>query len=56
MSDDDLLSLLELRIKGLEKLRNNLGDKNISYSNCKGYELFFGIDGLEKEFTKSMSY
>ena len=52
MSDDDLLSLLELRIKGLEKLRNNLGDKNISYSNCKGYELFFGIDGLEQRIYK----
>ncbi|MFL2590554.1 MAG: FAD-dependent oxidoreductase [Flavobacteriaceae bacterium] len=41
MSDDDLLSLLELRIKGLEKLRSNLGDKNISFSNCGGHELFF---------------
>ena len=36
MSDDNLLSLLELRIRGLEKLRNDLGDKNISYSNCNG--------------------
>ena len=52
MSDDDLLSLLELRIKGLEKLRNNLGDKNISYSNCKGYELFFGIDALDRRIHK----
>ena len=32
--------------------RNNLGDKNISYSNCKGYELFFGIDGLEQRIYK----
>ena len=55
MSDDVLLSLLELRIRGLEKLRNDLGDKNISYSNY-GYELFFDNNGLEKEFTKSMSY
>ena len=52
MSDDDLLSLLELRIKGLEKLRNNLGDKNISYSNCNGYELFFGIDKLDRRIHK----
>ena len=52
MSDDDLLSLLELRIRGLEKLRNNLGDKNISYSNCKGYELFFANDGLEQRIYK----
>ena len=52
MSDDDLLSLLELRIKGLEKLRNNLGDKNISYSNCNGYELFFGIDALDRRIHK----
>ena len=48
MSDDNLLSLLELRIRGLEKLRNDLGDKNISYSNCGGYELFFDNNGLEK--------
>ena len=48
MSDDNLLSLLELRIRGLEKLRNDLGDKNISYSNCNGYELFFDNNGLEK--------
>ena len=48
MSDDNLLSLLELRIRGLEKLRNYLGDKNISYSNCSGYELFFDNNGLEK--------
>ena len=48
MSDDNLLSLLELRIRGLEKLRNDLGDKNISYSNCGGYELFFDNNGLEQ--------
>ena len=53
MSDDDLLSLLELRIKGLEKLRNNLGDKNISYSNCNGYELFFGIDKLDRRILQN---
>ena len=52
MSDDDLLSLLELRIKGLEKLRNNLGDKSVSYSNCNGYELFFGIDALDQRIHK----
>ena len=52
MSDDVLLSLLELRIRGLEKLRNDLGDKNISYSNCNGYELFFDNNGLEKRIYK----
>ena len=52
MSDNDLLSLLELRTRGLEKLRNNLGDKNISYSNCKGYELFFSNNGLDQRIYK----
>ena len=52
MSDDNLLSLLELRIRGLEKLRNDLGDKNISYSNCNGYELFFDNNGLEQRIYK----
>ena len=52
MSDDILLSLLELRIRGLEKLRNDLGDKNISYSNCNGYELFFDNNGLEQRIYK----
>ena len=52
MSDDNLLSLLELRIRGLEKLRNDLGDKKISYSNCNGYELFFDNNGLEQRIYK----
>ena len=52
MSNDNLLSLLELRIRGLEKLRNDLGDKNISYSNCNGYELFFDNNGLEQRIYK----
>jgi len=52
MSDDDLLSLLELRIKGLEKLRSNLGDKNISFSNCGGHELFFSKKKIEERIHK----
>ena len=40
MPDLDLLSLIELRVLGLKKLRNVLGDKNISFSKFGGYELF----------------
>ena len=48
MSNHDLLSLIDLRMKGLEKLRSVLGDKKISYSNCGGYELFFSKNRLEE--------
>ncbi|MFL2611608.1 MAG: NAD(P)/FAD-dependent oxidoreductase [Flavobacteriaceae bacterium] len=52
MSDEGFLSLIELRIKGLEKLRSNLGDKNISFSNCGGHELFFNKKDLEERIYK----
>lgn len=39
MSEDDALALVTERVKGLEKLRNRLGDKAIDYLNYGGYEL-----------------
>ncbi|SDB61348.1 hypothetical protein SAMN03097699_2599 [Flavobacteriaceae bacterium MAR_2010_188] len=49
-SEDRVLSLIEKRVKGLEKLRNLLGDDNISYKQYGGYELF--LKGSENEFAQ----
>ena len=39
--------MIELRVLGLKKLRNVLGDKNISFSKFGGYELFFNKKKIE---------
>ncbi|MFL5763154.1 MAG: NAD(P)/FAD-dependent oxidoreductase [Bacteroidia bacterium] len=39
-SEDEVFSLVEKRWKGLQKLRKNLGDKNIDLHNWGGYEIF----------------
>lgn len=39
-TEDDVLSQVEMRWKGLERLRNNLGDQAISFENFGGFELF----------------
>ena len=52
MPDLDLLSLIELRVLGLKKLRNVLGDKNISFSKFGGYELFFNKKKIEDRVDK----
>lgn len=41
---DDVVQLVEKRYLGLEKLRKNLGDKNICYEKVGGYELFLPED------------
>ncbi len=64
-SKDQVLQTVEMRIKGLEILRNRLRDKNIDFKNYGGYELFDDttkynkciseINGLNKDlfsFTK----
>ncbi|MBX7226377.1 MAG: FAD-binding oxidoreductase [Chitinophagales bacterium] len=40
MSEDEVFTLVEKRYKGLQRLRHHLGDKNIRYIPCGGYELF----------------
>lgn len=49
-SEDEVLQLVENRVKGLEKLRNLLGDKVIDYKPYGGYELFTKKD--EKSYKK----
>ncbi len=39
-SEDSVFELVERRWRGLQKLRKNLGDKNIDYHNWGGYEVF----------------
>ena len=43
-SEDEVIKLVEKRIKGLELLRKNLGDKTIDYQQHGGYELFIETD------------
>ena len=38
--EDEVLSLIEMRWKGLERLRKNLGDSAICFEQNGGYELF----------------
>ncbi|TRZ46127.1 NAD(P)/FAD-dependent oxidoreductase [Robertkochia solimangrovi] len=43
-TEDEMRSLVEMRYKGIQLLRQNLGDKNIGYKNYGGYELFIKGD------------
>jgi len=44
MPESKVLELVELRFKGLKKLRERLGDKNIGFEQHGGYELLFRED------------
>lgn len=46
-SEEEVFSLVEKRWKGLQKLRKNLGDKNMDLRNYGGYEVF----STKKEFS-----
>ena len=39
-TEQEVLDLVQKRVKGLQKLRDNLGDKTIDYQQLGGYELF----------------
>ena len=39
-SEQEVLDLVKKRVSGLQKLRENLGDKTIDYQQLGGYELF----------------
>lgn len=39
-TEEEVLQLIQKRLKGLNLLRKNLGDKNIGYKEYGGYELF----------------
>ncbi|MEZ5022073.1 MAG: FAD-binding oxidoreductase [Chitinophagales bacterium] len=40
LSEQDVFTIVEKRWKGLQKLRNRIGDKNLNYQSFGGYELF----------------
>lgn len=43
-SEDEVLQLVEKRWKGLQRLRKNIGDKNLKFKNLGGFELFQSKD------------
>lgn len=47
MSEDQVLTLIETRWKGLELLRTNLGDSNIGFLNLGGFEIFRPEDAAQ---------
>jgi glycine/D-amino acid oxidase-like deaminating enzyme len=47
-TEDKVWATLEMRIKGLEILRNRLGDKQIDYKELGGYELFDKQNDFDK--------
>ena len=40
-SEEDVLRLVDYKWRGLQRLRQNLGEENIDYQQYGGYELFF---------------
>jgi glycine/D-amino acid oxidase-like deaminating enzyme len=53
--EDTVWQTVEMRIKGLELLRNRLGDKNIDFKEFGGYELFDKTERFE-ECAESVDY
>ena len=67
MSESEVLSLVEYRMKGLEKLRHRLGDNNIGYAENGSYELisehelialdqFYTINDMLRPLLKKNAY
>jgi glycine/D-amino acid oxidase-like deaminating enzyme len=52
-SEQEVIALVDKRIKGLQLLRKNLGDQAIDYKNFGGYELFLNAD--EAFYTKTLA-
>lgn len=54
-SEEEVFSLVERRWKGLQRLRQHLGDKAIDYHRWGGYELF-DDEGLYEECVECLPY
>ncbi|PRX48120.1 NAD(P)/FAD-dependent oxidoreductase [Salegentibacter salegens] len=52
-SEEEVMQLIQKRLKGLKLLRKNLGDQNIGYKEYGGYELFTNADSALFEECKS---
>ncbi|MBS1527113.1 MAG: FAD-binding oxidoreductase [Bacteroidetes bacterium] len=48
-SERDVLQLADYKWRGLQRLRENLGDVNIDYHEYGGYELFMNYEAAEAE-------
>jgi len=56
-SEKSVFGLIERRYKGLKELRSLLGDKNIGYESCGGYEIFMKDESENyKQCLASLSY
>ena len=56
-SEDEVLQVLELRWKGLQKLRKNLGDHRLDYQQLGGFEIFTHADrDLSERCIQSIPY
>src|ERR1700712_1313761 len=44
-SEEEVLQLVDYKWRGLQRLRENLGDDNIDYLQYGGYELFMDDEG-----------
>jgi gamma-glutamylputrescine oxidase len=48
-SEEEVLRLVDYKWRGLQKLRQNLGDSNIDYHQLGGYELFMDNEAAKAE-------
>jgi gamma-glutamylputrescine oxidase len=48
-SEDEVLRLVDYKWRGLQRLRENLGDENIDYHQYGGYELFMDNEAIAAE-------
>jgi len=56
-SEEEVLRLVDYKWRGLQRLRENLGDKNIDYHQYGGYELFMDSEADEaKEALDHLTY
>ncbi|NJM80807.1 MAG: FAD-binding oxidoreductase [Flavobacterium sp.] len=56
-SEEEVIQLVQKRIKGLELLRNRLGDKTLDFKQYGGYELFLKqYEGFYNECTQKIPF
>ncbi len=54
---EKMLELVEMRFKGLQKIKKIFSEKEIDFEMCGGYELFSKQDGLiEKDLAEQINY
>lgn len=57
MGTDKMLKLVEMRLKGLERIQKYFGDDSIDFEQCGGYELYDLADGTStKQLKDNIAY